>query len=135
MLYSVYAIRVWDGTRVVTTSSWEVEFYETRSGWCPVRDFLGSLQAKDRVFALRGLGRLELFGPELRRPHVDYLHDNIYELRVQTPNGGIRIFYFFFDARKIVMTHGIRKKTSQVPPAEIDRAIAYRADYLEQHRR
>lgn len=119
----------------MATSKWEVEFYETKSGRCPVRDFLGSLQAKDRVFAVRGLERLELFGPELRRPHVDYLRDNIYELRVQTPNGGLRVFYFFFDRRKIVMTHGIRKKTGQVPPAEIDRAIAYRADFLEQHRR
>lgn len=119
----------------MTTHNWEVEFYETRSGRCPVREFLGSLQAKERVFAVRGLERLEMFGPELRRPHVDYLRDDIYELRVQTPGGGLRLFYFFFDRRKIVMTHGIRKKAGQVPPAEIDRAITYRTDYLEQHKR
>lgn len=93
------------------------------------------MQAKERVFAVRGLERLELLGPELRRPHVDYLRDDISELRVQTPSGRLRVFYFFFDRRKIVMTHGIRKKASQVPPAEVDRAIAYRTDYLEQHKR
>jgi phage-related protein len=119
----------------MTTHNWEVEFYETKSGRCPIQDFLGSLQAKDRVFAVRGLERLELFGPELRRPHVDYLRDDIYELRVQTPGGGLRLFYFFFDRRKIVMTHAIRKKTGQVPPAEIDRAIAYRSEYMEQQKR
>lgn len=115
-------------------SNWEVDFYEIRPGRCPTQEFLDSLQAKERVFAQRGLERLEKFGSALRRPHIDYLRDDIYELRVQTPGGRLRFFYFFFVGRKIIVTHAIKKKTGPVPPAEIDRAIAYRADYLDRNK-
>ena len=117
----------------MTASNWEVEFYENRSGRCPTQEFLDSLQVKERVFSQRGLERLETFGTGLRRPHIDYLRDDIYELRVQTPGGRLRFFYFFFVGRKIIVTHAIKKKTGPMPPAEIDRAVAYRADYLEQN--
>jgi len=114
----------------MTTSNWEVEFYETRPGRCPTQEFLDSLQVKERVFAQRGLARLETFGPALRRPHIDYLRDDIYEIRVRAPGGHLRFFYFFFVGRKIIVTHAIKKKTDSVPPAEIDRAVTHRADYL-----
>jgi phage-related protein len=117
----------------MTTGNWEVEFYELTSGRCPTHEFLDSLQAKERVFAQRALERLERFGPTLRRPHIDFLRDDIYELRVQTPGGRLRFFYFFFAGRKIVVTHAIKKKTGPVPPAEIDRAIAHRAAYFERN--
>jgi phage-related protein len=95
-----------------------------------VQEFVNSLQAKEQVLVMRGVARLETYGPDLRRPHADYLRESIYELRVHTPGGGLRFFYFFFVDRKIVVTHAIKKKIDQVPPREIDKAIAYRADYL-----
>lgn len=113
--------------------NWEVEFYESRSGRCPTQEFLDSLQAKERVFAHRGLERLETFGSVLRRPHVDYLRDDIYGLRVQTPGGRLRFFLLLLRWPKIIVSHAIKKKTGPVPPAEIDRATAHRADYLERN--
>ena len=119
----------------MTASQWEIEFYETRSGRCLTQEFLDSLEAKELVLTMHGMERLETYGPTLRRPHVDYLRDDIYELRVRVPGGNLRFFYFFFDGRKIVMTHAIKKKTAQVPPNEIDRAIAYREEYLRRSRK
>lgn len=118
----------------MTASKWEIEFFETRSGRCPTQEFLDSLEAKELVFATHGMERLETYGPTLRRPHVDYLRDNIYKLRVRVSGGNLRFFYFFFDGRKIVITHAIKKKNAQVPPKEIDRAIAYRDEYLRRSR-
>jgi phage-related protein len=115
----------------MTSTGWEVEFYETDSGRCPTKDFIDSLQAKEQDLVMRGMGRLETYGPDLRRPYVDYLRDDIYELRISTPGGKLRFFYFFFDRRKMIVTHAIKKKTSDVPPNEIDKAVAYREDYLQ----
>jgi phage-related protein len=110
---------------------WDVEFYERSSGRCPTREFLDALSSRELVFVERAFERLETYGPGLRRPHVDYLRDDIWELRVRTPDSQLRFLYFFFDGRKIVVTHGIKKKTPEVPPKEIDKAIQYRLDYLE----
>ena len=37
--------------------------------------------------------------------------------------------YFFYDGRRIVLTHGFIKKTQKTPPAEIKRAKGYREEY------
>ena len=109
---------------------WEVELYENRTGRCSTREFLDSLQERDQVLVLNGLERLAAYGHDLRRPHVDFLRDDIYELRVQTAGGSLRFFYFFFHGHRIIVTHALKKKTSRVPPSEIDRAIACRDDYI-----
>ncbi len=110
---------------------WDVEFYERSNGHCPTREFLDELTARERVFADRAFNLLETYGHELRRPHADYLRDDILELRVKTPDSGLRFLYFFFDRHSIVITHGIKKKTDKVRASEIDKAIQYRSDYLE----
>jgi phage-related protein len=40
------------------------------------------------------------------------------------------VFYFFFEGDRAILTHGIAKTTGKVPESEIDRAVAYRMDYL-----
>lgn len=73
---------------------------------------------------------LEEKGPFLERPYADLLEDGIYELRVRFSKGRYRIFYFFWNGNKIVLTHGITKKTRIVPSTEIERAKRYREDWL-----
>lgn len=112
---------------------WEIEFYERRNGTCPTRNFLNSLDPKtDIPFVKNDLLKLAEFGYKLTRPYVDYLRDDIYELRSKTMRGQIRLFYFFYNHGKIIVTHGMVKKRKNVPPDEIDRAIEYRQDYLDQ---
>jgi phage-related protein len=111
---------------------WEVEFFEKENGRCPVEEFLAELSPKkDLPYIYNSLKQLEEHGNLLRRPHVDYLKDDIWELRVKTINGNFRFFYFFFDKDKIIITHGIKKKTAAVNPKEIDRAKEYKAGYVE----
>ena len=110
---------------------WDVEFYERIGSRCPTLEFFDELSGRERLFVDRAFERLGTYGPDLRRPHVDYLRDDIWELRVRTPDGQIRFLYFFFDQHRIVVTHGIKKKTDEVPAREIDKAIRYRSDYLE----
>ena len=44
-------------------------------------------------------------------------------------------FIFFFPEKKIVVTHGFKKKTRKTPQNEIIRAKKYREDYFKRGNR
>jgi phage-related protein len=67
--------------------------------------------------------RLKEVGHELRRPESDFLRDGIYELRVGLQHVNYRMLYFFHGRTAAVVSHGLVKE-AEVPPKEIDRAIA-----------
>jgi hypothetical protein len=93
---------------------WEIIFYEKPNGRCPAKEFLDGLSPKnDLPYIVRLLNLLEEFGNKLERPHVAYLRDDIWELRVKTRSGQFRFFHFY---------------------SEIDRAIEFRQDYLARKR-
>ena len=45
----------------------------------------------------------------------------------------VRNLYFFIIGKKIIITHGFRKKTQKTPPEEIAKAKNYREDYKKRH--
>ena len=69
--------------------------------------------------------RLAELGHELRRPLADYLRDGIYELRPKSGHVNYRMLYFFHGRNVAVLASGLTKE-AEVPPAEIDRAIAHK---------
>lgn len=110
---------------------WGIEFYETARGECPFQAFLDSSDAKVQAKFIKLLDLLEEHGPNLKRPYADILRDGIRELRARHGTKRYRALFFFFIGQTIVITHGIIKKTDGVPPAEIDRALRCRADFLQ----
>jgi phage-related protein len=95
-----------------------------------VADFLYGLSTRaDLPYIERALDLLSAFGQNLKRPHVAYLRDGIWELRVKTRNGQFRLFHFYFDNQTIVITHGYQKKTDKVADTEIKKALEYRKDF------
>lgn len=114
---------------------WEIEFYVKANGRSPGREFLDNLSFQDDLpFVDRMFNLLAEYGHGLRRPYVDYLQDDIWELRVKARRGQIRFFYFYFMGKKIIITHGFLKKTSKVPESEVKRAIKYRLDYYSRYK-
>ena len=83
-----------------------VEFYRRENGVAPVESFLDQLPVKHRVKALDGLALLEEFGNALREPYSKAMGDGLFELRVKFSSDITRIFYFFFDGRRIILTNG-----------------------------
>jgi len=113
---------------------WTVEYFKKDNGRCPTDDFLKDLSPKkDQPYILNAFKQLEEHGNNLRRPHVENLGDDIYELRVKTINGQFRFLYFFFVGNTIVVTHGFKKKTERVPEPEKKLAQEYRRIYYDRY--
>ena len=108
---------------------YEVEFYDTSEGQCPVQEFLDSLEPKIKAKTLRTIDLLETNGPELREPYSGSIGDGIFELRTKQGSNITRVFYFFFVGQKAILTNGFVKKTQKTPKADLDLAQKYKSDY------
>lgn len=109
-----------------------VNFYRTTGGNCPAQEFLDALPGKAAQKATWVLDLLE----DLAVVPSTYFRklvnsEEIWECRIQLGTNAYRIFCFFDGDSVIVLTHGLIKKTQKTPPREIERAEAYRRDYLQ----
>ena len=107
-----------------------VEFYDLPDGSYPAEAFLESLDKKMQAKMMRTIDLLERNGNELRAPYSKHIEDGIFELRAQVGNNISRVMYFFFDGGNAILTHGFIKKSQATPPREIERAKAYKKEYL-----
>ena len=111
-----------------------VIFYRTADGKCPVREFLDSLPGKVAqkvTWVLNLVEDLDIVPSTYFKKLVSA--EEIWECRIQLGSNAHRIFCFFDGHSIVVLTHGLIKKTHKTPQREIERAEAYRRDYL--HRR
>lgn len=109
---------------------YEIEFYDKADGIEPAKDFILSLDTKMQAKVLRTVSLLREAGPSLREPYSKSLSDGIFEIRTKFGSDITRVLYFFVIGKKIILTNGFIKKTQKTPPAEIELAKQYRADYL-----
>ena len=110
-----------------------VEFYEKENGDIPAEEFLDGLNIRMKTKLVGLIKILQEKGNLLREPYSKPLGDGIFELRCKVGNDISRVLYFFYYNGKILMTNGFVKKTRKTPRAVIDRAKAYRDDYLERN--
>jgi phage-related protein len=108
-----------------------IEFYETHTGRCPVREFLDELKASnpdDFVAVLAGLAKLR--SRHYHRPPLSKaIGNNLFELR-HAGKLNTRILYFFMKNRRIILVHGIRKKTRSLSARDRGIALERRRDWL-----
>ena len=114
---------------------YEIEFYETEDGKCPIWDFLEALRLKAptnkdaRIQHKQASFYIELLqqnGTHMNAEITKHLDDGIWELRP----GNNRVFYFFYQNDTYVLLHQFRKKSQKTPKREIEKAKAERNDYL-----
>ena len=114
---------------------YEIEFYETEDGKCPIWDFLEALRLKAptnkdaRIQHNQASLYIELLqqnGTHMNAEITKHLDDGIWELRP----GNNRVFYFFYQNDTYVLLHQFRKKSQKTPKREIEKAKAERNDYL-----
>jgi hypothetical protein len=112
---------------------WQIIYYETKQGHCPVEEFIRNQKTRPRAKILNWIELLESSGPQLPRPYADLLTDGIHELRIKVSGDQIRILYFFCYGDFIVLTHSFSKHTNRVSPAEISHAQHCRADFMNRY--
>ena len=110
---------------------YQVIYYTDKGNDSPVEEFIKSLNINVRAKVLKWIELLEEKGPDLPRPYADTLRDKIRELRISHGRLEIRLLYFFWKDRIIIMTNGFFKKTNKTPDSEIEKAISYMNDYLK----
>src|SRR3989338_5655690 len=108
-----------------------LEFYKTIRGDEPALAYIRAQVKVHRAKIGRALKYLETVGHLARRPQVEYLGDDIYELRVIIEQHQHLLFYFFHGRSIIVVTSAFLKNEGRVSRVELDRARDYRADWLK----
>ena len=106
-----------------------VDFYSTKKGKQPAKEFLMTLDSKMLAKFFRITDLLENNGPKIGMPYSKYLGKGIFEIRVIQNNNIIRVFYFFTSNKKIILTNGFTKKSKKTPREEIKKALLYKNDY------
>ena len=108
-----------------------VEFYETGSGRCPIREFLDGLKETDpNDFAaiLAGLAKLrnrQYHRPPLSKP----IGGDLFELR-HVGKLNTRVLYFFAKGQRIIAVHGIRNKAKEISKRDRKAALERKVDWL-----
>jgi len=111
-----------------------VEFYETKDGRCPVRDFLDQLNASDpNDFATIMASVAKLRNRQYhRQPLSRSLGHGLFELR-HVGKLNTRIIWFFMKGRRIVAVHGIRNKAQAIPARDLNTARERMRDWIERN--
>ena len=112
----------------------EIDWYKTASGRCPVKEFLEDLSRdknKEKEIAkvylyLKRLGESGMAINNEFPQTIRFLEKDIYELR---PDKN-RIFFFYFRDNRIVLLHAYRKHGAKCPPQQIKKAIKEKNDYI-----
>ena len=93
-------------------------------------DFLSQLSSKVFAKILKNMLELDRLGIAAKRPLVDYLRDDIYELRTGLNNINYRLLYFFDGLDIILITNGLTKDR-EVPNYAIDKAVDLKNLYFK----
>ena len=107
-----------------------LEFYRTARGDEPVLEYIRAQIKTHRAMIGRALRYLEGLGHTARRPMVDYLGNDLYELRIPVDGRQHRVLYFFYERTVIVLTSAFLKNAEKVRPEELTRARRRRSEWI-----
>ena len=110
-----------------------INFYRTRSGRCPVEEFLDALtskQAQKIAWVLQLIEQLEVVPTQYFKKLVNT--EDIWEVRIQQGGNIFRLLGFFDGATLIILTQGFAQKSQKAPLNEIRLAESRKRDYFTQ---
>ena len=95
-------------------------FFQTEAGSEPVRSWLKEMAREDRRLIGEDIKSVE-FGWPIGMPTCRPLGDGLYEVRTDLPGNRIsRVFFYVDTKQRMVLLHGILKKTRATPPSDLD---------------
>jgi phage-related protein len=112
----------------------DIDFYRTSSGRCPVLEFFNELETSepdDFAAVLAGLAKLR--SSDFHRPPLSKaLGNDLFELR-HVGKLNTRVIYIFARGRRIILLHGFRKKSGSLPSRERRVALERKRDWIERN--
>jgi len=97
-------------------------FYRTEAGSEPVRSWLRAMDPKDRRLVGEDIKTVE-FGWPVGMPTCRPMGDGLYEVRTRLPGSRmVRVFFYIDRRQRMVLLHGIVKKTRTTPDADLNLA-------------
>jgi phage-related protein len=107
-----------------------IEFYETQSGRCPVREFLDRLKESDPDdFTIVMAGLAKLRRRHYHKPPLSKtIGEGLFELR-HVGKLNTRVLYFFARGQRIIAVHGIRSKSQRISERDINVALERKKDW------
>jgi phage-related protein len=97
-------------------------FYRTEAGSEPLRSWLKAMDPKDRRLVGEDIKTVE-FGWPVGMPICRPMGDGLYEVRTRLPGSRmVRVFFYIDRRQRMVLLHGIVKKTRATPDADLDLA-------------
>lgn len=90
-------------------------YYEDLKGRKYAKDFVDSFDEKTKAKILARVEFLEKHWHEARRPIIDKIDKDLYEVRVEFAWNNVRVLYAYMFKDYIVLLHGLVKKTDKIP--------------------
>ncbi len=97
---------------------WTIEYYNQH-----VQDWIAAMPRGIGAAYAQLTSLLTDFGIDLHLPHSRAMGDGLFELRPKGKEGIARVFYCTLVGKKIVILHGLIKKTQETPRKELTIAI------------
>jgi phage-related protein len=108
-----------------------INFYRTKSGRCPVEEFLDSLSGKQAQKVAWVLQLIEDLDQTPRQYFKKLVNtDDIWEVRIQFGGNIFRLLGFLDGDELLILTSGFAKKTQKTPRQEIITAEKRKHDYF-----
>ena len=98
----------------------EARFFKTLSGSEPVREWLKEMDKEDKKSIGGDINAVERVWP-VGLPLVRKLDADLWEVRTNLSRGICRVFFTIFE-RKMVLLHGLIKKTRKTPAEDLQLA-------------
>jgi len=97
-------------------------FYRTETGSEPVRSWLKAMDPEDRRLVGEDIKTVE-FGWPVGMPTCRLLGNGLHEVRTKLPgNRIVRVFFYIDRKQRMVLLHGIVKKTQTTPETDLELA-------------
>jgi len=108
----------------------KIIFY-TQGNKNPIRKFLNSLEIKDKVKVAGCIKSISELGFDTPRVQFRLIRNNLWEIKIKTSSGEIRIFYVSVKENTIILLHCYKKKSKKAPSKEIKIALTRLNETME----
>ncbi len=109
---------------------WISYYLDSRTGKKPVKEYILSLDRRNRLKVRKFVGMLLESNGYVDEPYARHIIGKIRELRVNLARDKHRIFYFTFVNKNIVLLSAFLKHTDKTPHQEIVKALQNYQDLI-----